>query len=465
MKTLIFLIVVVHIVCQSFLIVQSVPLSQHCKNQCDHPVLGLGASQIVAKMTADGSTRVFPNDAGSFFQNFANCLYASAENADKYESDLIPQYGGALPECPSNCSGTFRGACVPGSGCACAPGYSGPDCSSVVCPQQTCSGNGKCVSFSGADYCRCEPGFSGIDCSDVMLPLSPVPQLTGRSQFAPGDKTLGLNNPVFDQSQIAVIRVEMSAEDLDALMDPTLKLEKDYKPGTMSFFNGGLQQTFPGIGIRTKGSASRGFMKKSFRISLNKNNPDGGDAFYGQKVLLLKATAMTPEWTRERLSGDLLYAMGVPVQRMSFAQLFINGMYRGVYQLMENIDNAFLKSRFGSSKGALWKCNYDETGSANMKYLGANCSAYAVAYQPKTALAESSCQPILELIQLVENNPPDFDDQLSAILDIDAFFSTLSAEVLSGNWDGIWNCMFIFFLLFFFFFISKKTLIHLLISF
>ena len=364
-------------------------VSSHCSEECPFQVEGLGRSGVVA--VVNGHTQLFANNQGPSFQTWIRCVYGSA-GSGSYVSDVAPRYPALTAECPSNCSSSFRGRCVSRQGCACAAGYSGSDCSSLKCVggHQTCFGRGECVAWhpegfeEAADYCRCQEGFSGVDCAEVMLPLPQVPQLRGAPQYVPGDSSFGDANPVFDVEKIAQLRVEVSQADLDSLMNPLKINARDYKPARLAFANGAIQRAFSGVGIRVKGASSRGYVKKSFRVSLDEFSADE-PSFYGQKTLLLKATAMNPDWTRERLSAYLLKAMGTPVQRMSFATLYINGMYRGVYQLMENIDKGFLMSRYGNSTGALWKC---EPNAAFLNH-GRSCSQYLDNYEPQTPLARN----------------------------------------------------------------------------
>jgi len=49
---------------------------------------------------------------------------------------------------------------------------------------------------------------------------------------------------------------------------------------------------------------------------------------------------------------------------MSYAQVWINDASMGVFQLMEALDEYFIKSRFGSAKGNLYKASGDESGRA-----------------------------------------------------------------------------------------------------
>ncbi len=52
---------------------------------------------------------------------------------------------------------------------------------------------------------------------------------------------------------------------------------------------------------------------------------------------------------------------------MSFATLWVNDVWMGVYNLVEDVDSVFLKSRFGESKGNIYKAG---GGGSSMAYLG-----------------------------------------------------------------------------------------------
>lgn len=77
--------------------------------------------------------------------------------------------------------------------------------------------------------------------------------------------------------------------------------------------------------------------------------------------------------------------MNSPTYRASHAMLYINDQCFGLYYVLEDIDEKFLKSRFGNDKGALYKCEGDLT------YQGPNPDIYKnityaneLAYDPKT---------------------------------------------------------------------------------
>jgi spore coat protein CotH len=71
--------------------------------------------------------------------------------------------------------------------------------------------------------------------------------------------------------------------------------------------------------------------------------------------------------------------MASPISRLSYATLYINNISYGLFEIIENVDNHFLTSRFGTKKGALYKC------ASDLAYLGPDPSQYqTVEYQPET---------------------------------------------------------------------------------
>lgn len=85
----------------------------------------------------------------------------------------------SINNCPNNCSvssisksevlikiNAFQTSSLPGvctsTGCKCNKGFSGEDCSLILCPS-SCSNNGDCNFNLGK--CECYEGYSGDDCS------------------------------------------------------------------------------------------------------------------------------------------------------------------------------------------------------------------------------------------------------------------------------------------------------------
>ena len=73
----------------------------------------------------------------------------------------------SVTPCPYNCTGNANGQCMPNGtthACSCHPGFAGPACDLVLCPDK-CGSHGQCEEDSGQLKCICEEGYVGHDCS------------------------------------------------------------------------------------------------------------------------------------------------------------------------------------------------------------------------------------------------------------------------------------------------------------
>jgi spore coat protein H len=366
----------------------------------------------------------------------ATCLMFASQQGAKSNvtvvDNAIVEYPGQCG-CPSDCSNSFRGKCVSDE-CVCSKGYAGKDCTTVSCSAgNDCNGHGRCQSQFGVDYCVCDSGFGGIDCASPTPALPSIPLVGDKPQYNKWDDYDDAN-PLFGDSDLSTIWIDVAPEDLKAFMEPKNMHTKEYARANMTIVNQRITERIENVGFRPKGGGSRAFQKKSWKISFNKF--ESGRKIYQQKKLLLKAMAMTPSYLRERLTRDTLYAIGVPVQRASYAVLYVNGLYRGAYTSLEEIDDRFLKSRFGkhADEHPLWKCS----AGAFLFYAGTSCSAYSKdQYKPSNDAAEANCQPLIDLTRTVTRTAnPQFAAQIESILDVDSFLRALASQVLTANWDS-----------------------------
>ena len=377
---------------------------------------------------------VFDNNFCAVGESFSNCLSLGiAGNViDGVSTDWSVLNPGTC-SCPSDC--TNHGSCQLGLRCNCDAGYGGVDCASIRCSEQTCSNRGTCTTLPtlGFDSCVCQDGFALGDCSAKIEYLPEIPPLLPYPQYSDWDE-YGDNNPIFNESTIAQVHLTISQEDLNFLINPVNANVREYKHANFSFYNGATSQRFEDVGMRIKGGASRYFSKKSWKISFN--TFEKGRSWAQQKKLVLKDASMDALYVREKASISALKAMGAPAQRSSYAVVYVNGMIWGLYLLLEDpARDEYLDSRFGNSKGSLWKCQ------ANLQYISDDPDAYRdQGYKPMTDHAEESFEPLANFIEVLNLTPDDqFEEQIQTVMDVEFFLRTLAVEVATGNWDGIYN--------------------------
>lgn len=102
-------------------------------------------------------------------------------------------------------------------------------------------------------------------------------------------------------------------------------------------------------GVRFRGTSSRDLPKKSFDIQFIELQ----EVLFGSSAMNLKATYTDPTMMRERLSMDLFHLLGQPTPRTKYFDLYINGIYEGLYIHVERIDGDMLESNRLNPTGTL----------------------------------------------------------------------------------------------------------------
>eukprot|EP01094_Clydonella_sp_ATCC50884_P002546 TRINITY_DN11943_c0_g1_i2.p1 TRINITY_DN11943_c0_g1~~TRINITY_DN11943_c0_g1_i2.p1 ORF type:complete len:615 (+),score=116.30 TRINITY_DN11943_c0_g1_i2:217-1845(+) len=348
------------------------------------------------------------------------------------------QYPGSCA-CPNDClMNVVHGMC--GSwGCMCAPGYQGSDCSQVDCSSlDRCSSHGECVEVEGEKTCVCDGGYVGNDCSVPHVPIPPPPKLLPSHQYSDTDKYQE-DHPVFNTSTIAQIRMTLPYQDMQDILNATNVNTKEYKEATFWFYNGAISESRSQVGFRIKGGYSRKGAKKTFKISFNEFTK-GGD-WKDLKKINLKGISTDPSLIREAFSTDVAFGLDTYIPRYSYAMLYVNDVYYGLYIMLENVDSKFVKSRFGSSKaGALWKTIgfLEDLGDDPAAYESAMCGD-RVCYDPKTDQADDF-SILANFIGVINRTPDeDFAEAIQSVLDVDMFLRSMAFEIMTGNWDGLKN--------------------------
>ena len=194
---------------------------------------------------------------------------------------------------------------------------------------------------------------NGVPESDIKNPLTITPD--GSENYLNFDSEY-----IFDQESLHTFDLVLSEENLNLLnADPTAE---EYVQGMLIFEN----DTLSPVGIRYKGSigafvgcvdgpnwfepsGAKICTKLSMKIKINWEGKS--EKFYGLKKLQFHSMNNDDSQMHERVGYWLFRQMGVPAPRAVHARLNINGIYTGVYALVEQIDNRFIKESFDDKGG------------------------------------------------------------------------------------------------------------------
>ena len=176
-----------------------------------------------------------------------------------------------------------------------------------------------------------------------------------------------LNQPsdsIFNQDKLPILEINLPDGALDYInSDP---VAEEYVEGSLTY-NG---ETISPIGIRYKGSVGAFVGGVSGR---DWTNPSGhktatklsmkfkidwkgyNSTFYNLKTLQLHSMNLDPSQLHDRLGYWLFKQMGVPAPRAIHAKLYINGIYNGLFSLVEQIDEQFADYHFSDGTGNIYK--------------------------------------------------------------------------------------------------------------
>ncbi len=118
----------------------------------------------------------------------------------------------------------------------------------------------------------------------------------------------------------------------------------------------GTQLTEVGIGYRGNSSYQTGAKRNPFQVKLNYKKANQN--YQGYVALKLSPALRDPSMVREVLGYEIANRYMI-APRASYVQLFINNENFGLYVMVESIDEAFLKLRFGTADNAFFKCTPD----------------------------------------------------------------------------------------------------------
>lgn len=187
------------------------------------------------------------------------------------------------------------------------------------------------------------------------------------------------------------------------------------------------------VGVQLKGNSSYNSypgVKKSMKISFDEYV---GQKFDGLKTLNLHNGFKDPTMMREKIMLDFCNRNGIAAPRCTYARVFLNGTYWGLYTMVEQVNKTFLTDRFGNNDGNLYKGDPNGT----LQWLGSLPSSYTSNYELKTNETTNDWRDLVHLIDIINNTPVgQFHDSLERVLDTETFIGVWASNNLYSNLDS-----------------------------
>ena len=213
----------------------------------------------------------------------------------------------------------------------------------------------------------------------------------------------------------------------------------EFQKGTAHLeFNG---QPCGSIRVRFKGNSSFNFARNSLKrsLKLDFNDLEKGHTFFGLTKLNLNNNAMDPSQLREALAYDILRHGGVPAGRTAFARVYLTvpgeyaKAYAGLYTVVEQVDERFLKDHFDTKKGMLLK----PERVPGLPFLGRDWAAYTNRLTPKTTVTAEEAGRFMDMAQWLNSaDNGRFQSGLESFVEVDEFLRFLALQALLSNLDS-----------------------------
>lgn len=190
------------------------------------------------------------------------------------------------------------------------------------------------------------------------------------------------------------------------------------------------------VGVQLKGNSSFGYpgQKKSIKIKFNEFVP--GKKYDRLKTIVLNNNTLDPTMMREKLALDFLNKKGLAAPRCTFAKVSYNGLYVGLYKLLEEVDKTFLKTHFGNNGGNLFKGDPGGT----LMWQGSIPNAYYSGYELHTNTSANNWTDLVNLIDNINNtSASDFYDSLENNLNTNSFIRQWAARNLFVDLDAYYH--------------------------
>lgn len=190
------------------------------------------------------------------------------------------------------------------------------------------------------------------------------------------------------------------------------------------------------VGVRSRGRSSRSPIKPNLRVDFNRFEED--QTFLGLRAFHLKANNADASFLKERLSMLLFQRMGLPTPREAHARLYVNNEYVGLYVIVEEVKEEFLRRQFGEDEGYLYEWVAPEE-RYQFEYLGPELNHYSpVPFEPKTHENDPDPKPLEALVRTInQSSNGEFPQAIGDYLDLKLFLTQVATETFLADIDGI----------------------------
>lgn len=242
--------------------------------------------------------------------------------------------------------------------------------------------------------------------------------------------------PIYDAGTVRTIFLEFESTDWEQELVDFYNTDVEV-PATM-IVDG---RTYRDVGVHFRGNSSfrmvPGGRKRSLNLTLDFVH--GAQDLGGYNSFNLLNANNDPTFIRTALYAEIARHY-VPVARVNYVRVVINGESWGVYVSAQQVDKDFLEEWFKTRDGARWRVPGNPRSRAGLEYLGDTPAAYRNLYEIKSEDTPQAWAALIRLCRVLTETPADrLEAELAPLLDVDGALRFLALDVALVNGDGYWT--------------------------
>jgi hypothetical protein len=242
---------------------------------------------------------------------------------------------------------------------------------------------------------------------------------------------------------VAITKAQSNFYSIDTIQKIEITINQsnwDYQMDTAVYGSGGyllVSQVkvngvvFDSVGIKYKGKSSFDSTNKKNPLHINLDMIHTNANYLGYSDIKLSNEYADPTWVREVLGYQILRNyMHAP--QSNFAEVYINGVYYGIYTSDENLNKVFLNKHFYSSNGSYFKANPVNVISGHLPsliYINTDSANYYDSYEIES---KKSWKDLIDMCDTINNNFSGIEN----VLDMDRAIWMLAFNNTTVNLDS-----------------------------
>ena len=245
---------------------------------------------------------------------------------------------------------------------------------------------------------------------------------------------------VFDPGNISDIYIEVP-EKSEVILD---KPDRDqYAHVKIQFTVGTKKSPLMDVAMKIKGTTSRAginstWRNASFKVKFNYDDAHKKQRFLGLKSITLNAMVQDGSKIHETFAYETYRAMGVPSSRTGFGNITfsknITNPKRGLYLVLESLDDVFLASNFSDITQHLYENNHNFM-EFSQRAIGGNREIND-GYQVKEGWKDTPNRNDLRAFaRIADKEPKEMWDGLETISDREKLIMLFAVDNFTGGWD------------------------------